>query len=150
MVKNLPAQCRTPEFDPWIGKIPWRREWLPTPVFLPGESHGQRSLAGYSPWGHKESDMTEQLTLSLSFFMPTSEGFWFSMTRGRLNIWVFPNSFVEFLILNGMVLKGEAFGRWSGHKGWAFTNGISALIGETTESSLIPSTLFGLSKQVAL
>ena len=38
---------------------PWRREWLPTPVFLPGESHGQRSLAGYSPWGHKESDMTE-------------------------------------------------------------------------------------------
>ena len=40
---------------------PWRREWLPTPVFLPGESHGQRSLAGYSPWGHKESDMTEWL-----------------------------------------------------------------------------------------
>ena len=38
---------------------PWRREWLPTPVFLPGESHGQRSLAGYSPWSHKESDMTE-------------------------------------------------------------------------------------------
>ena len=46
----------------WIRKIPWRREWLPTPVFLPGEFHGQRSLAGYSPWGHKESDMTEQLT----------------------------------------------------------------------------------------
>ena len=41
------------------GWIPWRREWLPTPVFLPGEFHGQRSLAGYSPWGHKESDMTE-------------------------------------------------------------------------------------------
>ena len=40
----------------------WRREWLPTPVFLPGESHGQRSLVGYSPWGHKELDMTEQLT----------------------------------------------------------------------------------------
>ena len=44
---------------PWIGKIPWRREWLPTPVFLPGESHGQRSLMGYNPWAHKESDMTE-------------------------------------------------------------------------------------------
>jgi len=41
------------EFNPWVRKIPWRREWLPTPVFLPGESHGQRSLAGYSPWGHK-------------------------------------------------------------------------------------------------
>ena len=39
---------------PELGKIPWRREWLPTPVFLPGESHGQRSLVGYSPWGCKE------------------------------------------------------------------------------------------------
>ena len=45
--------------------IHWRRKWQPTPVFLPGESHGQRSLAGYSPWGHKESDTTERLTLSL-------------------------------------------------------------------------------------
>ena len=47
------------------GKIPWRREWLPTPVFLPGESHEQRSLVGYSPRGPKEVDMTEWLTLSL-------------------------------------------------------------------------------------
>ena len=47
------------------GSIPWRREWQPTPVFLPGEFHGQRNLAGYSPWGHKESDTTEQLTLLL-------------------------------------------------------------------------------------
>ena len=46
-------------FDPGVGKIPWRRAWQPTPVFLPGESLGQRSLAGYSPWGCKESDMTE-------------------------------------------------------------------------------------------
>ena len=44
----------------------WRREWLPTSVLLPGEFHGQRSLMGYSPWGRKESDMTEGLTLSLS------------------------------------------------------------------------------------
>ena len=51
-------RCR---FNPWVGKIPWRREWQPTPVVLPGESHGQRSLAGYSPWGHKESDMTEAI-----------------------------------------------------------------------------------------
>jgi len=41
-------------FDPWIGKIPWRRKWQPNPVFLLGKSHGQRSLAGYSPWGSKE------------------------------------------------------------------------------------------------
>ena len=54
-------QCRIPGFDPWVGKISWRRKWQPTPVFLPGESHAQRSLAGYSPWGHKESDTTEQL-----------------------------------------------------------------------------------------
>ena len=60
----LSLQYRRPEFDPWVRKIPWRREWLPTPVFLPGESHGQRSLVGYSPWCHKESDMTEQLTFN--------------------------------------------------------------------------------------
>ena len=46
-------------FDPWVRKIPWMREWLPTPVFLPGESHGHRSLVDYSPQGHKESDTTE-------------------------------------------------------------------------------------------
>ena len=55
MVKNLPAMWET-GFNPWVGKIPWRRDWLPTPVFLPGEFHGQRSLAGYSPWGCKELD----------------------------------------------------------------------------------------------
>ena len=51
-------------FDPWVRNTPWRREWLPTPVFLAGKSHGQRSLVGYSPWGCKELDMTEQLTVS--------------------------------------------------------------------------------------
>ena len=61
-VKNLPAMQR-PGFDPWVGKIPWRREWQPTPVFLSGEFHGQRSLAGYSAWGCQESDTTEQLSL---------------------------------------------------------------------------------------
>ena len=45
-------------FDPWVGKIPWRRKWQPTPVFLPGEFYGQRNLAGCSPWGLKELDMT--------------------------------------------------------------------------------------------
>ena len=52
-------QCGRPGFNPWVGKISWRRKWQPTPVFLPGKSHGWRSLVGYSPWGHKESDMTE-------------------------------------------------------------------------------------------
>ena len=51
---SIHLQCRRPGFHPWVGKIPWRRTWQPTPVFLPGESHGQRSLTGYSPWGRKE------------------------------------------------------------------------------------------------
>ena len=62
MVKNLPAMQET-QVQSLVKKIPCRREWLPTPVFLPGESHGQRSLGGYSVWSHKASDMTERLTL---------------------------------------------------------------------------------------
>ena len=58
-------QCRRPGFDPWVGKIPWRSEQLPTPVFWPGEFHGQRSLAGYSPGGRKDLDTTEQSSLSV-------------------------------------------------------------------------------------
>ena len=57
--KEPACQCRRHKrrgFDPQVGKIPWRRAWQPTPAFLPGESHRQRSLAGYSPQGHKESD----------------------------------------------------------------------------------------------
>ena len=60
--KELTCQCRRHKrygFDPWVGKMPWRRKWQPSAVFFPGESHGQRSLVGYSPWGCKESDMTE-------------------------------------------------------------------------------------------
>jgi len=64
--KKICLQCWRPRFDPWVGKIPWRREWLPTPLFLLGEFHGQRSLAGYSPWDCKESDTTERLTLLYS------------------------------------------------------------------------------------
>ena len=60
-LKCLPGilECRRPGFDPWVRKIPWRRKWQPTPVLLPGESHGGRSMVGYSPWGRKELDMTE-------------------------------------------------------------------------------------------
>ena len=53
------TKCRRCRLDPWVRKVPWRREWEPTPVFLLGEFHGQRSLVGYSSWGHKELDMTE-------------------------------------------------------------------------------------------
>ena len=69
-----------PGFNPWVGKISWRREWLPTPVFLSEESHGQRSLVAYSPWNHKESDMTFTFSfsacrasglLSIDFYNPS-------------------------------------------------------------------------------
>ena len=62
VVKNPPANAgdnKRHVFDPWVGKILWRRAWKPIPVFLPRESHGQRRLIGYSPWGRKESDTTE-------------------------------------------------------------------------------------------
>ena len=72
----LPMQetqrCMRHRFDPWLRKIPWRREWLPTPGFLPGEFHGQRSLMGYRPWGHKELDITEQLNWTECFMISNS------------------------------------------------------------------------------
>ena len=58
-VKNLPANAGD-GFDPWVRKIPWRRKWQPTPVFLPKKSHAQGNLMGYSPKGSKELDTTEQ------------------------------------------------------------------------------------------
>ena len=54
------CHCKGYALNPWIRDIPWRRKFQPSLVFLPGKSHGQRSLVGYSPWGHKESDMTER------------------------------------------------------------------------------------------
>ena len=81
VVKNLLClQHRRPRFDPGVRKIPWRRKWQPTPVFLPREFHGQRNLAGHRPWGCRESDTAERLILSLSpeFFEETGQG-----VRGR-------------------------------------------------------------------
>ena len=69
MVKNPPANegdHKRLRFDPWVRKIPWRRAWQPLPVFLPGESQGQRSLEGYSPGGCTESDTAEQLSMMWS------------------------------------------------------------------------------------
>ena len=70
---SICLQCRRLGFNPWVGKIFWRRKWQPTPVFLPGKSHEWRNLVGYNIWGHKESDTTEQLhtesILNLVFLM---------------------------------------------------------------------------------
>ena len=57
--KESASQCRRCGFNPWVGKIPWRKKWLPTPVFLPGEFQVHRSLARYSSWDRKELDMSE-------------------------------------------------------------------------------------------
>ena len=70
--KEFACQCgslKQRRFDPWVRKIPWRRKWQPTPVLLPGESHGQRSLAGYSPWGCKEQDTTEQSCVDITWWI---------------------------------------------------------------------------------
>ena len=74
-LKRLPAMRETwvqslgpiPGSDPWVGKIPWRRKWQPTLVLLPGESHGRRSLVGYSQWGRKELHTTERLHFQFHF-----------------------------------------------------------------------------------
>ena len=55
--------CSSCGFEPWVRKIPWRRTWQPTPVFLPGKSYGQKNLSGYSPWGHKDSDTSWELSI---------------------------------------------------------------------------------------
>ena len=84
MVKNLPAMQET-WVHPWVRKIPWRRAWQPTPLFLRGESHGQRSLVGYSPWGHKVPNTTEWLTL-FTFFQE-----WVSLLRTYTEDWSKPH-----------------------------------------------------------
>ena len=71
--KGSACHCRDPwGFSLWVRKIPWRRKCQPTPVFLPGESHGRRTLAGYSPWGHEEADTTERLSKNGS--LPVRQG----------------------------------------------------------------------------
>ena len=83
--KESACQCRRLKrhgFDPWVGKISWRRAWQPTPVFLPGEFLGQRSLVGYSPWVHKELDMIERMSMHMSrkvFLKETS--LWIQQTK---------------------------------------------------------------------
>ena len=62
---NFASSCGIAGFDSWVGKLLWRRKWQPTPVLLPGKFRGWRILVGYSPWGRKESDMTEQLHWSM-------------------------------------------------------------------------------------
>ena len=81
------CQCRRCQFNPWVGKIPWRRKRQPTSVFLPGKFRKQRSLTGYSPWGHKELDTPEPLNSSPATMPFLHKGFGHSrilVTAGRV------------------------------------------------------------------
>ena len=73
VVRNLPASARDTGD---ASSVPWRRKWQPTPVFLPEKSHGQRSLVGYSAWGHKELDMTDQLSTHACKSPKLSKAIW--------------------------------------------------------------------------
>ena len=103
MVKCL--QCRRPGFDPWVGKIPWRRKWQPTPVLWPGKSHGRRSLVGYCPWGHKDSDRIERLHFHFHFIKEAwlRKARWVYRQRYRIerNVDRWQNS------LTGLVVRSE-------------------------------------------
>ena len=99
-VRNLPAIPYLPAIAPamqetqvWslVRKIPWRRQWLPTPVYLPGESHGQRSLMGYSPWGCTELDMTQG-----KFNVDSATDLWslrFSLVKSAAGRWQWKSTF---------------------------------------------------------
>ena len=96
----------------WVRKIPWRREWLPTPVFLPGEFRGQRSLEGYSPWRHKELDVTERLTLSLYFSLLIDTQVSFYM------LWsVFSRAYTDTYLQN--IFNGPGIIMWGQGSGYA-------------------------------
>ena len=94
-------RCKRHGLDPWVRKIPWRRKWQPTLVFLPGKSHGQRRLGGYSPWGHKESGTTEQLESENKSRSVVSDSLW---PRGLYSPWNSPgqNTGVGSLFLQGI------------------------------------------------
>ena len=103
VVKRPPAMletCRRHRFDPWIEKIPWRRKWQPTPVFLPGKSHGQRRLVGYSPWGCKESDTTEHAHSAMK-----NKHSWGS--RGKVH------TFLKLLLLPAQLCRPQMFRAFS-------------------------------------
>ena len=85
--KESTCQCRSFRrcgFNPWVRKIPWRRKWQSTPVFLP-RTHGQRSLAGHSPWGHKVSDTTEQAHMQHTTYAKHCTGYWYSTSNLQNN-----------------------------------------------------------------
>ena len=98
--KESTCQCKRHRFDPWVGKIPWRRKWWPTLAFLPGKSHRERSLVGYSPWGCKESDTdlaTEHAHTKLSICL--------AFQTFLLTNWITRNPFDNLKIIHALSMK---------------------------------------------
>ena len=107
--KEPARQCKRHKFHPWARKIPWRRKWQPTKIFLPGQSHGQRSLVGCSPWGGKELDTTE---VTLHTHMPSSKELYCQLCQGSMvkhrSLWARRNSSIPFpycLLVFGLNLQ---------------------------------------------
>ena len=107
--KESTCQCRRLEsrgFDPWIGKIPWRRKWQAALVFLPGESNGQRSLVGYSPWGHgvgPHSVHTQHQLYGYTTFYASLTKFDFNFIK-RWSCWVYSFG-IYFCFLSIILLR---------------------------------------------
>ena len=91
-------------FDPWVGKIPWRRAWQPTPVFLPEEFHGQTSLAGCRPWDGKQSDMTEWLSTQAPKLLVTLH-----ISIKKVNNKIYVTRFNEVLMFFHVTSSGSFF-----------------------------------------
>ena len=144
--KEPTCQCRRRkrlEFDPWVGKIPWRRAWQPTPVCLPGESHGRRSLEGYSPWsrrvGHDCRDLAHTVIFVLLLLLRVSAlcHFWSlssskllcgfcnspHLQRGNQGLAGFSNLPVLPSLIRGAVRSASQFWPVSRHAGGALTSG---------------------------
>ena len=102
-------RCKRLGFGPSVGKIPWRRKWLPTPVFSPGESHRQRSLMGFIPWGFKESDTTEQPGTEHIHWTPDFQ--WFA-SKGSPSAKLSSSDYVE---IYETVMGGHVFTEWTSH-----------------------------------
>ena len=83
-------QCRRPRFDSWVGKIPWRSKRQPTPVFLSVESHGQRSLAGYSPWGCKSRTRLSDQTTNTTMSADSQASYSFPILLSTRGVWSYP------------------------------------------------------------
>ena len=112
-------RCKRCGFDPWVWKIPWRGKWLPTPVFVPGDSHGQRSLKGYRPRGCKELDTTENLSTDEPQEVPVTEAQLWTLNVFVSSVYLLSGFvFIFGVFRERCVCKGCAWCLFSRREGW--------------------------------